>query len=156
MSFWQKYRCIILNLLATLALAGLGVLLSGNYGDLYTRLEKPPLAPPSWLFPVAWSILYVLMGVAAGLVCRADHLGRTRALRLYYVQLVVNILWPVIFFRFELLSVALVWLAVLLMLVLITWRRFREIDRIAGWLLVPYLVWCLFAFYLNAGIVILN
>ena len=156
MSFWQKYRCIILNLLATLALAGLGVLLSGSYGDLYTRLEKPPLAPPSWLFPVAWSILYVLMGVAAGLVCRADHPGRTRALRLYYVQLVVNILWPVIFFRFELLSVALVWLAVLLVLVLITWRRFREIDRIAGWLLAPYLVWCLFAFYLNAGIVILN
>ena len=68
MSFWQRYKPFILNLAATLALAGLGVLLSGDYSSLYTRLDKPPLAPPGWLFPVAWSILYILMGIAAGLV----------------------------------------------------------------------------------------
>lgn len=156
MTFWQKYKSILLNLAATLALAGLGVLLSGDYSSLYTRLDKPPLAPPGWLFPVAWSILYILMGVAAGLVGRTDRPGRMGALRLYYIQLVVNILWPVIFFRFELLSVALVWLALLVVLVLLTWRRFRGLSSVAGWLLVPYLAWCLFALYLNAGIVMLN
>ena len=156
MSFWQRYKPFILNLAAPLALAGLGVLLSGDYSSLYTRLDKPPLAPPGWLFPVAWSILYILMGIAAGLVSREDAPGSRTALRYYYVQLVINILWPVIFFRFELLSVALVWLAVLVAAVLLTWRRFREISATAGWLLVPYLAWCLFALYLNAGIVILN
>ncbi|MBQ8683946.1 MAG: tryptophan-rich sensory protein [Clostridia bacterium] len=156
MSFWKKYKPIIIQLALTLALAGLGVLLSGDYSTLYTRLEKPPLAPPGWLFPVAWSILYVLMGVAAGLVARSNDPRRQTALRYYYIQLIINILWPVIFFRFELLSVALVWLAVLIVAVLLTWRRFREISVPAGWLLVPYLAWCLFAFYLNAGIVVLN
>ncbi len=155
MTLWQRWKPILIQVAITLAVAGLGVLLAGNY-TMYESINKPPLAPPAWLFPVAWSILYVLMGIAAGLIAGSEDIDKGRALRWYYLQLVINILWPVLFFRFELLSVALVWLALLIGAVLITWRQFRRISTTAGWLLVPYLLWCVFAFYLNAGIVILN
>lgn len=155
MNFWNKYKPIILQVALALAAGGLATLLSGGQ-ELYRQLEKPPLSPPGWVFPVVWSILYVLMGIAAGLVMRSRDYDRRGAMRRYYLQLGINVLWPMLFFRFELLTVALVWLALLVAAVTLTWRSFRRISETAGWLLVPYLVWCLFALYLNAGFVILN
>ena len=158
MSWWNRYKPIIIQVAIALAAGGLGALLSMEQFEYqFTMLEKPPLSPPMWLFPVVWSILYVLMGIAAGLIVREPKSEeRTAALRLYYIQLVLNLLWPVVFFRFGLLTVAAIWLVVLIGAILRTWQMFRRLSSTAGWLLVPYLVWCLFALYLNIGFVILN
>lgn len=155
MTFWKKYKPYILQVVLALAAGALGSLLSGGQ-DLYKQLEKPPLAPPGWVFPVVWTTLYVLMGIAAGLVTQSGDRDARSAMRRYYIQLAINVLWPVLFFRFELLTVALIWLALLVGAVALTWQSFRRISSPAGWLLVPYLAWCLFALYLNAGFVILN
>ena len=121
-------------------------------------LEQPPLSPPGWLFPVAWSLLYVLMGAASYLVLSsaAPLYERRRALKLYAVQLVVNVLWPPIFFGLGLYLAALLWLALLWVLALITALRFRRVSRPAACLLAPYIVWLTFAAYLNLGVWLLN
>ena len=154
-TFWAKNKPIILQVALALAAGAFGALLSGGQ-ELYGELVKPPLSPPAWVFPVVWTVLYVLMGVAAGLVIKAGESSFGGVMRRYYVQLALNILWPTIFFRFELLTVALIWLVVLIGAIVRTWQGFRRVSLIAGRLLVPYLLWCLFALYLNAGFVILN
>lgn len=155
-SFWDKYKTIILQVVLALLAGGLASLLGGDTASLYQRLTPPPWAPPGWVFPVVWTVLYILMGVAAGLVARTEDVDRDGALWLYYIQLGINALWPLLFFRLEWITVAAVWLALLVVAVLATWRRFRAVNTVAGWLLVPYLLWCLFALYLNVGFAVLN
>ena len=154
--FWNKNKSIILQVILALLAGGLASLLGGETAPLYQRLEAPPLAPPGWVFPVVWTVLYILMGVAAGLVARSADIDRDRALFLYYVQLGINVLWPLVFFRFEWVTVAAVWLFALTLVVFLTQRQFRSVNAAAGWLLVPYLLWCLFALYLNIGFAVLN
>lgn len=155
-TFWSKHCTVILQVLLALAAGGLASLLGGETAELYNRLQAPPLAPPGWVFPVVWTVLYILMGVAAGLVARSEDVDKDRALSLYYLQLGINVVWPLLFFRLEWIGVAAVWLLLLALAVFATWRQFRVIHPTAGWLLVPYLLWCLFALYLNIGFVILN
>ncbi len=155
MSFWQKYKPYILQVLLALAVGGVSALISGGMDD-YQALTKPPLSPPGWVFPVAWSILYVLMGLAAGLIQVSGDRDSKTALTAYYVQLAINFLWSPIFFGLGWIGFAAVWLALLVVAVYVTKRRFYAISPAAGWLLVPYLLWCLFALYLNLGLVILN
>ena len=140
--------------LGTLALGGLGALLGNT--DTYQHIVKPPLSPPAWLFPVAWSILYVLMGIAAYLVWQASATERSGALRLYLAQLVVNVLWPLFFFRLEWRLFAFFWLLLLVALVSLTMVGFRSLSKPAFRLLVPYLLWLVFAGYLNLGTYFLN
>ena len=154
--FWNRYKRQIFQLVLALAAGGVASLVAGDTAPLYARLTAPPLAPPGWLFPVVWTILYILMGLAAGLVARSRDLDRGCALATYYLQLVMNTLWPLFFFRLEWLTAAAVWLLLLVAAVLAAWRKFRAIDAWAGRLLVPYLVWCLFALYLNVGYAVLN
>lgn len=154
--FWNRNKSIILQVVLALLAGGLASLLGGETASLYESLTAPPLAPPGWVFPVVWTVLYILMGVAAGLVARSTDVDRERALFLYYVQLGLNVLWPLLFFRFEWITVAAVWLLALVVAVFLTWRQFRTINSVAGWLLVPYLLWCLFALYLNIGYAVLN
>ena len=155
-AFWDRNKSIILQVVLALLAGGVASLVSGDTAPLYARLTAPPLAPPGWLFPVVWTVLYIMMGLAAGLVARSRDLDRSCALAFYYLQLVMNTLWPLFFFRLEWLSVAAVWLLLLTVAVLATWRKFRAVDALAGWLLVPYLVWCAFALYLNVGFAVLN
>ena len=155
MSFWQKYKPYIVQVLIALGVGGLSALLSGGM-DTYGDLVQPPLSPPGWLFPVAWSILYILMGIAAGRIVTSHHKDSGGALGLYYLQLVLNFWWSPIFFRLGWLTFAAIWLAALVVAVYATRSRFGRIDAAAGWLLLPYLLWCLFALYLNIGIVVLN
>ncbi len=153
---WVKYKPIILQVGLALLAGGLASLLGGDTASLYERLVSPPLAPPGWVFPVVWTALYILMGIAAGIVIKSGDTDSGKALTAYYLQLGLNVLWPLLFFRFEWISVAAVWLLLLTAAVYVTWRRFREINTVAGWLLVPYLLWCLFALYLNIGFAVLN
>ena len=154
--FWSRNKSIIIQVVLALLAGGLASFLGGDTADLYQQLTAPPLSPPGWVFPVVWTVLYILMGVAAGLVARSGDVDRDRALFFYYVQLGINVLWPLVFFRFEWITFGAVWLLLLVIAVLAAWRQFRAIHRTAGWLLVPYLLGCLFALYLNVGFAVLN
>lgn len=155
MTVWKKYRPYVLQILLALAVGGLSALLAGGT-DAYATLIKPPLSPPGWVFPAVWTILYILMGIAAGRVLTSEDADTAAALRIYYLQLALNFLWSPIFFRFGRLAFAAVWLAALVLAVFAAYRRFRRIDTTAGRLLLPYLAWCLFALYLNIGFAVLN
>lgn len=139
-----------------LAVGGLAAWLTMGSMSQYAALVQPPLAPPAWIFPVAWTILYVLMGWASLRVRQSGSPERSNALALYYTQLAVNFVWPLLFFRVGLYGTAFWWLILLLALVLVTVRAFYRIDKQAGWLLVPYLAWLIYAAYLNAGVWFLN
>jgi tryptophan-rich sensory protein len=126
-------------------------------GAWYAALEKPPLTPPDWLFPVAWTLLYILMTAAAWQVWRRVGLiaGLT-ALLPFVAQLGANGLWSVLFFQWHRPDLALVDLVVLWALIAVTMLRFRRIHPPAAGLLAPYLVWVSYAAYLNIGIIALN
>ena len=134
-----RWKPFIIALAVPLLAGGLGALLAGGM-DSFEALEKPPLSPPGWLFPAAWTLLYLMMGAA----------------RLYAAQLAVNLLWPVLFFRFGLYWAAAVWLLILIVLIAMTYAKFKRLDDLAALLLAPYILWCLFALYLNAGVAVLN
>jgi tryptophan-rich sensory protein len=149
---WKK---LLLLIAVPLAVGGLAALLSGGMGEAYQGYAKPPLSPPGWVFAVVWPILYALMGYASFLVAESEG-NKTRAFVLYGLQLLANFLWPILFFRFELVGSALALLAVLWVLVLLTLREFSEHSVRAGDLLIPYILWLSFALYLNFGVYVLN
>ncbi len=152
---WKR---LIIAVLIPLLVGGLAAVLTGNAMMAFDALEQPPLSPPAWVFPVVWTILYTLMGVASYLVATANasRIDKDGALAVYALQLAFNFLWPILFFNLEMYRVALVWLILLLILVIITAVRFYRIRPAAGWLLLPYILWLLIATYLNFGIVTLN
>ena len=120
----------------------------------YTELVKPPLAPPKIFFPIAWSVIYLLMGISYYLY-RKDFSDK-KTIQLYYAQLIVNLFWSIIFFVFKLRLLAIVWILVLDILVIILIKRFFGTKRTSAYLNIPYLLWILFATYLTIGIYILN
>ncbi len=151
-----RLKKLILWVAIPLMVGGLSSLLSGNMGEMWASLRQPPLAPPGWLFPVAWTILYVLMGAAAYLVSESSSPLRVTALRLYWLHLLLNFLWPPIFFGCGMPTLALVVLLALWVVLGFTVLAFQRVNRLAGWLMAPVLLWVTFAVYLNAGIVALN
>lgn len=151
----KAFAFFVLLTLAAGALGGvLGGMLGGNMS--FDQLVKPPLTPPAWVFPVVWSVLYLLMGIAAYLVYQSDDLDRGAPLRMYLLQLAVNILWPLFFFRLEWRLFAFFWLLLLIALVTLTMAGFKHIRPVAYYLLIPYLLWILFAAYLNLAFYLLN
>ena len=149
---------IVVGILIAEGVGALSALLSGGFGNQYTTLEQPPLAPPAWVFPVAWTILYAMMGAASGLIWAKA--GRTpkgqNALTLYAVQLTLNFSWSIIFFRFELLGLSVAVILLLTLMVIWTTLAFYRIKPLAGYLMIPYIIWLVFASYLNIGVLILN
>ena len=149
---WKK---LVVCLLIPLAVCGLAAYLTRNSMDLFAMVKKPPLSPPGWLFPVVWTILYLLMGFASYLVLVAEKPGRT-AWKFYLAQLAFNFVWPILFFHLQMYLLSFVWLLLLWILILVTILWFTRSSRLAGYLLIPYLLWVTFAGYLNLGIYILN
>lgn len=121
----------------------------------YNTLIKPVLAPPSILFPIVWTILYVLMGISYGRLESKD-LVDSEIRFIYYLQLFVNSMWSIIFFTFELRLFAFIWLLILILLIIGMIIKFYSKDKVAGLLQIPYLLWALFASYLNFSIYLLN
>lgn len=147
---------LLISLAIPLATGSLAAFLTSGSMDVYKRLNQPPLAPPGWVFPIVWSILYTLMGIASYLVWLQGGKGRGKALAWYAVQLACNFFWTLIFFNMGLYALAFFWLAGLWVLVLLTAIRFFQQSPPAGWLLLPYLLWTAFAGYLNLGVWLLN
>lgn len=149
---WKK---LVPCLLFPLAVGGLAGFLTRSSMSLFDAVQKPPLSPPGWLFPVVWTILYLLMGFASYLVLVSERPGQT-AWKLYVIQLIFNFFWPIFFFNLEQYLVSFVWLLLLWLLILATILWFSRSFKLAGYLLIPYLLWVTFAGYLNLGIYFLN
>ncbi len=122
----------------------------------YLSLNKPPLAPPKLAFPIAWSIIYLLMGIAYYLFKKAHRIRRNTVDRLYYLQLFVNALWSIIFFLWKWRFIAIVWILFLLILIVDLTIKFYADKKISAYLFIPYILWVVFATYLTIGIYILN
>lgn len=154
----QNRRQLLICIAIPLAAGGLSAWLTRGSMDTFAALNKPPLSPPGWLFPVVWTILFVLMGLASYLVLKSGKPQQkvNRALRLYGIQLGVNFFWSVFFFNLSLYLFSFIWLILLWILILVTTIRFRRLSQPAGMLMLPYLLWVAFAGYLNLGIYLLN
>ena len=127
-----------------------------NSMDIYSKINRPALAPPSILFPIAWTILYSLMAISAYIVSQSDCENKEAALTSFYVQLAVNFVWPLIFFNLQAFLASLLWLVLLVVLVIIMIIQFYKCSPISAYLQIPYLLWLLFATYLNFSIYLIN
>ena len=148
-------KALLFDLLLPLGVGGLAALLTGGAMEEYGSLHQPPLSPPGWVFPVVWTVLYLLMGLSSYLVLTAGK-GRPPGLGLYCLQLLFNFFWPLLFFGMGLYLPAFFWLLALWGLVLATAVQFSKTSRKAARLLLPYLAWTAFAGYLNLGVYLLN
>ncbi len=156
---WSKIKPYVISIAIALSVGALAALLTRNSMNVYSDIRLPPLAPPSILFPIVWTILYILMGVSAAMIATdriADAEQKERALATYAASLVFNFAWSIIFFRFRSFFVALLCLLVLLFLIIKTIIEYRKINPIAAYLQIPYALWVTFAGYLNAAIWLLN
>lgn len=152
-----SWFALIIIIFSTMLVGGLSGALSNNSGQVYTSMMRPPLSPPGWLFGIVWPILYILMGVSAYIIYKSEpSANRKIAIFLYCIQLFVNFLWPIIFFRFQWYWVSVGVIILLDILVLMTIIQFSKINKTASYLLIPYMSWILFATYLNIGISKLN
>lgn len=130
-----------------------GLIISGSID--YSSLKQPPLSPPSTLFPIVWSILYILMGISYGIL-DSNLLVDSGINSIYYLQLFVNALWSIFFFVFKWRFFSFLWILLLLALVVIMIVRFYRKNKTSGLLQIPYLLWILFATYFNLGVYLLN
>ena len=133
--------------------AVIGIIISGSIN--YNSFEKPMVEPPSIVFPIVWTILYILMGISYGIL-ESKSLVDTKVNVIYYLQLFVNALWSIIFFTFEMRFFAFIWILLLDILVIAMILNFYKKDKLAGLIQIPYLIWILFATYLNLSIYLLN
>ncbi|MCT4605869.1 MAG: tryptophan-rich sensory protein [Marinisporobacter sp.] len=134
-----------------------GFLTRGS-SDMYRDLIQPSFAPPAWVFPIAWVILYLLMGIASYRIWMlgAEKKEVKNALFYYGLQLVFNFFWSILFFGVGLRGLAFIELLVLLVLIIITTVKFYRLDKTAGYLMIPYILWVAFAAILNFSIWQLN
>lgn len=156
---WKKIRPYVISVVIALAVGGISALLTMNNMDLYSKIEQPALAPPPWLFPVVWTILYVLMGIGAALVYNRKDFKpeETRnALIIYAINLALNFFWSILFFNLEAYLFAFIWLVALWIVIIAMIISFRKVSPVAAYLQIPYLIWVTFAGYLNLAIYILN
>lgn len=150
------WRSLLLLLGITLGAGTLVGFITQRDSQFYDELTKPFFAPPGWLFPVAWAILYTAMAFAMWFVLRAQGRDRKLLLGLYFGQLAVNLVWPWLFFTQQALGLAFFWLILLWMLAAIMLYQFFRESRVAGWLIAPYQVWLTFAAVLNFCLARLN
>ena len=151
----KQCKTLIFCIVLPLAVGGLSAFLTRNSMQTFDSINKPSLAPPGWLFPVAWTILYILMGIASYLVITSRKPNGS-ALITYGLQLIFNFFWSIIFFNLNLYLFAFIWLVMLWILILKTTIQFYQISEPAGYLMIPYLLWVTFAGYLNLSIYLLN
>ncbi len=150
-----SWRALLFFVGITLAAGALGALLGGDF-SVVREWNAPPLAPPAWVFFPVWTILYTAMGVSAYLVWQTGDIDRIQSIAVYFLQLAVNVLWPLFFFRLQWRLFSFFWILLLIALVAYTIKRFSAHSTVAAWLLLPYFVWLLFASYLNLGYYVLN
>lgn len=148
----KKYKPYIVQILIALAVGGVSGFLVRDSFSVYNEMIKPALAPPPVVFPIVWAILYILMGISAGMIYKTEN----RIPFVYYLQLFVNFVWPIIFFNMQSFLFAFIWLVLLWVLVVVMITEFYKINKTAAYLQFPYLLWLTFAGYLNFSIWLLS
>lgn len=153
----KSTKTLLISLAIPLAVGGLAALLSGGMG-IYKTLNQPPLSPPGWVFPIVWTVLYLLMGYASFRVYTAngEPSDIRRALIFYGIQLFLNFLWPILFFGFQWYWASFFLLIALWAVLYLTMHLFGQVDDTAENLLIPYLLWVTFAGYLNLSVALMN
>lgn len=149
-------KSLILNIIIPLAVGGISSILTRNSMEIYASSNQPWFAPPGFLFPIVWTILYITMGISAYIVLRSESDLKFKAIAIYALQLFVNFVWPLIFFNLRMYLFAFFWLIILLILVLIMTSLFYKINKISAYLQIPYNVWLIFACVLNFNVYLLN
>ena len=152
----KKAKPYVFSILLALTVGGLSALATANNMNIYDKITMPPLSPPGWLFPVVWTILFILMGISAALIFVSDSAQKEGALFVYAVSLALNFTWSILFFNMQAFILSFIVLVGLWVSIIITIVKYFTIDKTAAWLQLPYLIWVTFAGYLNAAIVLLN
>ena len=155
----SKLGTYIISLIISVGTGAVSALLTRGNMDIYNDIRTPPLSPPSFLFPIVWSILYILMGISAAMIYtseNADTSQKNSVLRIYAASLFVNFLWSIVFFNFRAFLTAFIVLLLLLYLIVRTISGYNTISPVAAKLQIPYALWVAFAGYLNLGIYFLN
>ncbi len=154
----EKIKSYIIGIAIPLAVGLLSAFFTRNNMDLYETVVKPALAPPGIVFPIVWTVLYVLMGIGSAIIYNSDAApeDKSQAILLYGVQLIFNFFWSVLFFNNRAFLFSFFWLLVLWGLILAMIVSFGKIDRTAAKLQIPYLLWVTFAGYLNGMVYLLN
>lgn len=161
----KKLKIYIKSILMPVIIGSIVGLVISKFID-YDTLKRPLLSPPSIAFPIVWTIIYILMGISYGIL-KNQYINNLSVLnnkegkllstkQLYYVQLAVNTLWSIIFFIFKWRLFAFIWILLLIILVILMIIDFYKKNKLAGLLQIPYLLWLIFAAYLNLGVYILN
>ena len=156
---WKRIKHYVIKILIALGVGGLAALLTRGNMNIYSEINTPALSPPAVLFPIVWSVLYVLMGISAARVYSdpfASDKSRREAMLIYYASLILNFAWSIIFFNLRSFGIAFVCIALLLLTVIGTILKYKDICGWAAILQIPYAVWVAFAAYLNLAIWILN
>ncbi len=151
----RNKSALIISILIPLAVGSMSALFSGNMSS-YSMLDKPTFSPPGFIFPIVWTILYILMGISSYIIYSSNSPNKSKALLFYGIQLFFNFCWSIIFFGLNLYLFAFVWLIALIFILIIMIRQFNIVSPLAAYLQIPYLIWCIFAAYLNFFIFILN
>ena len=155
----KRVKPYIISIIIALGVGIVSSLLTMDNMRIYSEVNTPPLSPPSIVFPIAWSILFLLMGISAAMIYTSDNasLGeRKKALYIYALSLFFNFTWSLIFFNLREFLFAFIWLVALFVLILKTIIEYYKINKVAGLLQIPYAIWVAFAGYLNFGIYLLN
>ena len=140
----------------SLGIGGLSSLLTYKSQNIYDEIVTPTLSPPSILFPIVWTILYILMGISSYMIYDSKSEFKSKALIIYAMQLIVNFIWPILFFNLRLFLLSFLWLILLIIIVFYMLKIFYDIKPVSSYLQIPYICWLLFASYLNFMIYILN
>ncbi|MEE3332651.1 MAG: TspO/MBR family protein [Ruminococcus sp.] len=153
------YKKLGISCAISLGIGALSGIVSAFGMSNFDNAAKPPLTPPSWLFPIVWTILFLLMGISSYIIftshdCDPDL--KNTALTIYAAQLVINFFWPVIFFNLSAYLLAFIWIVLLLVMIIVMYRLFYRINKLSAYLQIPYLIWVSFATYLTFGVFIVN
>lgn len=154
--FMINLKKLILYLAVSLGTGGVSAIFTMGETDRYLNLTKPPLSPAPIVFPIVWTVLFILMGIGAYLVSESECKDKNGALTVFFAQLAVNFVWPILFFNLQMFLFSFAWLLILLCLILVMIIKFYQCSHAAAYLQIPYILWVSFAGYLNLAVFILN
>lgn len=152
----MKIKTLLVSIAISLGVGLLSALITMNNQNIYDFINVPSFAPSSIVFPIVWTILYILLGISSYIIYDSGDYDKSAALKIYGIQLFLNFFWPIIFFNFRNFTFAFIWLLFLLVSIIIMIYKFYKINKLAGLLNIPYLLWVIFAGMLNFYIIILN
>lgn len=150
-----KWKSLIINILIPNILGFLGSII-GNVSNGFNDIYKPSFTPPAIVFPIAWTILYILMGISSYLIYESNDLNKGKALLIYGIQLILNSLWTIFFFNLKWFLFSFILVLVILALVIVMTLKYYKINKVAAYVQIPYILWLTFAAILSLNVYLLN